>query len=410
MSGISTPDAGPIQIDPYIRRFDTVLRRLPVEQQAIIEGVTNSVNPAAGADFLAETPQQEVLPLLFSLLIGGDISTNQKAQALSNIRAALVDPSNSGLSQKIAETPELFFNNLVAQSAQETLGFGPTPKAQQYLNEIFSNFQAEIAEAQFKTLAGENLDIFKTGARPLNSAHFLEAVIAGALDKKFPEDFRQTLVRTLLFAASNPSFFTGLIFSYASYSDTLQIGDLLPRIMRTETSQERAERERREETAKLRIQLRVTRAQHAQSELRVRQNEQELLGRDRQIRNLEEQLAQARARRPSSSQREKDLLNRIRALEEILAQARARSPSFNERLGARRDPFEVLDIPPSATKRDILSAYRTLSMAFHPDTINAILEQAKIRERQAKGFRDIATGRMQQINQAFEELKRQGRA
>lgn len=63
--------------------------------------------------------------------------------------------------------------------------------------------------------------------------------------------------------------------------------------------------------------------------------------------------------------------------------------------GAKRDPFEVLGIPPTASRREITEAYRALAQQYHPDRH---LESSVRRRRQAER-------RMRELNDAYREAR-----
>jgi len=60
------------------------------------------------------------------------------------------------------------------------------------------------------------------------------------------------------------------------------------------------------------------------------------------------------------------------------------------------NPYEVLNVKPSATKDEITAAYRKLALENHPDRVAGLAEE----------FRKLAERRMKIINAAFEEIKR----
>ena len=67
-----------------------------------------------------------------------------------------------------------------------------------------------------------------------------------------------------------------------------------------------------------------------------------------------------------------------------------------EKAGAeKRDPFEILGIPPTASRKEITEAYRALAQQYHPDRH---LESSVRRRRQAER-------RMRELNDAYREAK-----
>lgn len=69
--------------------------------------------------------------------------------------------------------------------------------------------------------------------------------------------------------------------------------------------------------------------------------------------------------------------------------------------GARtRTPFEVLNVPSSANREEIRRAYQALLMQYHPDKVATLGPE----------LRTLAEQRTQELNAAYAELERQGRA
>ena len=59
-----------------------------------------------------------------------------------------------------------------------------------------------------------------------------------------------------------------------------------------------------------------------------------------------------------------------------------------------RDPWQVLEIPPSSTQEEIRQAYRKQSQLYHPDKVS----------RLGKDLRDMAEEKTKDINHAYERL------
>ncbi|MBO4283419.1 MAG: J domain-containing protein [Clostridia bacterium] len=59
-----------------------------------------------------------------------------------------------------------------------------------------------------------------------------------------------------------------------------------------------------------------------------------------------------------------------------------------------KDPYQVLGIPPTATDEEVKEAYRNLARKYHPDNYNADNPLA-----------DLATEKMQEINEAYDAIK-----
>lgn len=356
--------------------FSEVSVKLPIEQQAVFSGLTRRNNPRGGADFIA-TGSPNTIPLLFSLLVSEDTSLEGKMSALANVRGALVDPAASGLSTKVPGDPERFFNNLVNKSTRDTLEFPPTERAQEYLQAMLANFQVQMTRSPAVTLAGENPNIFRIDNLPVDENYLLETVIIGTLSKDLPENFRQTLLRTLLFVGSkNPNILTHSI---------INIPNLVPEIMGTETARERQIREakERQETFNL-LQSELIEAQKARDRIvgELNRTRQELGNKEREINILNELLARARAQRPGAAQ---------------------------EAARATRSPFEVLGVTTNATGPEILRAYRELLANYHPDMIMGILERAEVPPGRRKGFEEMANERTKEINNAFDRLRQMGK-
>ncbi|MEJ2039843.1 MAG: DnaJ domain-containing protein [Desulfosarcinaceae bacterium] len=62
--------------------------------------------------------------------------------------------------------------------------------------------------------------------------------------------------------------------------------------------------------------------------------------------------------------------------------------------GESRDPYEVLEIPRSASSEEIHSAYRRLAAQYHPDKVAHLGEE----------FREMAEKRFIEIQQAYDLL------
>lgn len=61
-----------------------------------------------------------------------------------------------------------------------------------------------------------------------------------------------------------------------------------------------------------------------------------------------------------------------------------------------RTPYEILDLPPNATKEAIKEAYRKLANQYHPDKVAHL----------GKEFQDLAERRFKEIQEAYEKLVR----
>lgn len=61
-----------------------------------------------------------------------------------------------------------------------------------------------------------------------------------------------------------------------------------------------------------------------------------------------------------------------------------------------KNPFEILDVAPSATPEEINVAYRKLAQMYHPDKLAGL----------APELREMAEQRMKLINRAYDLLKR----
>ena len=59
-------------------------------------------------------------------------------------------------------------------------------------------------------------------------------------------------------------------------------------------------------------------------------------------------------------------------------------------------PYEILDIKPTASKEEVVRAYRKMAKKYHPDIVADL----------APEFRELAEKRMKAINAAYEQLNR----
>jgi flagellar biosynthesis component FlhA len=61
-----------------------------------------------------------------------------------------------------------------------------------------------------------------------------------------------------------------------------------------------------------------------------------------------------------------------------------------------KTPYQILEVPPTASRAEITKAYRKMAKLYHPDRVAEL----------APEFRDLAEERMKQINAAYEKLSR----
>lgn len=59
------------------------------------------------------------------------------------------------------------------------------------------------------------------------------------------------------------------------------------------------------------------------------------------------------------------------------------------------DPYEVLRVPPSASREEIEKAYKTLMKQYHPDRVHGLGEE----------LQEVARKKSQEINAAYQALK-----
>ncbi len=64
------------------------------------------------------------------------------------------------------------------------------------------------------------------------------------------------------------------------------------------------------------------------------------------------------------------------------------------------DPFDALGVSEDASPEEVTRAYRRLAAQYHPDKVQHLGEE----------FRDLAEKKFKQIQAAYDELKKQGKA
>ncbi len=65
-----------------------------------------------------------------------------------------------------------------------------------------------------------------------------------------------------------------------------------------------------------------------------------------------------------------------------------------------KDPFDILGLPRNAPPEEITRAYRQLAAKYHPDKVQHLGEE----------FQHLAEERFKEIQAAYDELKKQGKA
>ena len=65
-----------------------------------------------------------------------------------------------------------------------------------------------------------------------------------------------------------------------------------------------------------------------------------------------------------------------------------------------KDPFDILGLPQNAPPEEIARAYRQLAAKYHPDKVQHLGEE----------FQRLAEERFKEIQAAYDELKKQGKA
>lgn len=102
----------------------------------------------------------------------------------------------------------------------------------------------------------------------------------------------------------------------------------------------------------------------------------------------------------------------LRVFKAHLGRSEARVKTLEEEARDRQTtPYDILGISETATQGEILGAYRQQVSVWHPDFIGGLLDKAGLSPTDPRRDKilQFASERMVKINQAFKELKRQGR-
>jgi len=347
--------------------------------EALRDNLITPNNPKAGAEFLYKTPKGQVLVSLFSFLQTPG-NSQEKVNALLNIKKSLDDPSKSGLSENIIESPDMFFDKIILQAKGTPTPL--SPQAQSVLDIVRKNFNAALEKKRISVITGNSTEILTRGVNP---KYLIEALKSAVLDKKQPEEFRVALAKTFLNLVTTKPDASLILFSEGRPPQAGQ-----PPRNEAPRQPQRPDIDQQKDLAK--IGFLETEVQRLQMELgdknfmAVRQQ-----GR---IRELEQQLDQTRLE-----------LSDLR-----IVNGRKEETS---RMSSRIPPLwhEVLGVQDNATPEQIRKAYAAKFQVVHPDHVLAALNMAGVDHnsviyREMKKFAEDWTNA---VSNAKKQAERSGR-
>lgn len=351
------------------------MAEVKIAKENLVDGLTSTNNPRAGAEFLAKMPRKDVFPTFFSLL-SSRRPLQEKARAVSNVREAIGDPKGSGLSGLILDHPNIFFDKLIADTTKNAK-IGLSPEQKSCLDILRINFKNQIGKNRMITLSGGETSIL---TRDVNPKYLLSAIYSALTDRSESEEFRKTLVKTFLNWTAETNFEVGVL------SGDFRPPEPPPPPSGTDETKDRKGPKKTLEEIRLENALKLVQHELMQTNITLGERTNRLLRQQGEIRELQRQLTEAKTGTASST-------GKI-DLDPMVP----------------KNWYQVLDVIPMATPERIRSNFRARLKMFHPDTMLAPLEAIGLRRDSPLyiTLQNLSTQWTIAIHNAFDEAKAKG--